>query len=76
MKKKHQRSNARLDAFTRGVIWGMHVAGMKRDQMLDHVRKKDGTKLNLHNLDPVISRKKQTQTGRARTVLLEAAHTN
>ena len=58
MKKKHQRSNARLDAFTRGVIWGMHVAGMKRDQMLDHVRKKDGTKLNLHNLDLVISRKK------------------
>ena len=54
----------------------MHVAGMKRDQMLDHVRKKDGTKLNLHNLDLVISRKKQTQTGRARTVLLEAAHAN
>ena len=52
----------------------MHVAGMKRDQMLEHVRKKDGIKLNLHNLDLVISRKKATPIGRARKVLLEAAH--
>ena len=45
---KAQRNRARLDAFTRGVIWGMHVAGMGREDMLAHVRKKDGSKVVLN----------------------------
>eukprot|EP00973_Karenia_brevis_P091447 12407481-Karenia_brevis.AAC.1 len=56
-KGKVKQSSARLDTWTRGVIWGMHLAGMKREDMLSHVRKKDGCELTLHTLDAVIKTK-------------------
>ena len=40
---KVKPSYSRLDAFARGMIWGMHVAGVPRDEMLKHAAKKDGT---------------------------------
>ena len=49
---------ARLTAFTRGVIWGMYLAGMQRKEMLPYLRKKDGTELSLDTLDHVISMRK------------------
>lgn len=56
-KSTTKQTAARLDTWTRGVIWGMHLAGMKREDMRDHVRKKDGSKLTLHTLDDVIKTK-------------------
>ena len=35
----------------------MHVAGMKRQDMLAHVMKKDGSKLVLNTLDEVIAKR-------------------
>ena len=52
-----KRTFARLDAFTRGQIWGMKLGGMPREEMLEHVWKKDGTELTLHTLDDVIKKK-------------------
>ena len=52
-----KRNFARLDAFTRGQIWGMKLGGMPREEMLEHVWKKDGTELTLHTLDDVIKKK-------------------
>jgi hypothetical protein len=34
-------SYARMDAFMRGAVWGMWKAGVKREDMLQHVTKKD-----------------------------------
>ena len=45
---------ARLDVFTKGVIWGMHLAGMGRTAMLKHLEKKDGTAAKLRCVDGVI----------------------
>ena len=50
-------TSARLDTWTGGVIWGMHLANMKREDMLAHVRKKDGSPLQLHSVDEVIATK-------------------
>ena len=52
-----KRTFARLDTFTRGQIWGMKLGGMPREEMLEHVWKKDGTELTLHTLDDVIKKK-------------------
>jgi hypothetical protein len=53
---KVRTSVARLDAWARGVIWGMHLGQMKRQDMLAHVTKKDGAPLLLHTLDDVIAK--------------------
>ena len=55
--RKRPASRARLDVWTRGVIWGMHLAGMSRQDMLTHVTKKDGSPLELNTLDKVIAKK-------------------
>ena len=57
-KKKSKQSYARLDPFTRGVIWGMHIGEVPRQEMLKHVRKTDGSKLQIANLDQVIAHRK------------------
>ena len=57
--KKSKPTYARLGVFTRGVLWGMHLAGMKRQDMLGHVRKNDGTPLTLNAVDGVIKRKSE-----------------
>ena len=56
---KKPASKARLDPFTRGVIWGMHLGKVKRSEMLTHVQKKDGSPLLLDTLDRVIARKRE-----------------
>lgn len=71
-------SRARLDVFTRGAIWGMHVAGMPREDMLQHVRKVDGSPVTLKLIDKVIASRKEDpewdgtphgeQSGRPRAV--------
>mgnify|MGYP000650708456 CR=1 FL=1 len=52
---KVRTSVARLDAWTRGVICGMHLGQMKRQDMLAHVTKKDGSPWQLHYLDDGIA---------------------
>ena len=64
MKRKLKASRARLDVWTRGVIWGMHLGGMKRSDMLKHVKKKDGSPLRLNTLDTVISKKTESPAWR------------
>ena len=36
------QSRAHLDAFTRGAIWGMRVAGPPRADMAEHIQKPGG----------------------------------
>ena len=52
-KKKPARAGstswARLSIFNKGVVWGMHVAGLKRSDMAAHVQKTDGSKPHLVN---------------------------
>ena len=36
-------SSARLDAFARGAIWGMHCCGASPEEIIDTVTKKDGS---------------------------------
>ena len=55
VRKRPTASRARLDVFTRGVIWGMHVAGLPRAQMQKHVKKTDGAEVPLNAIDTVIS---------------------
>ena len=55
---KRHASRARLHPFTRGVIWGMHIGKVQREEMLKHVQKKDGSPLLLDTLDYTIAKKK------------------
>ena len=52
-------SYARLDVWSRGVIWGMHMAGASREQICDSVWKKDGTPPTVRAVDDVIARKRE-----------------
>ncbi len=49
---------ARLDAFTRGQIWGLRQAGKDRPQIRRLVKKKDGKHPTLRTVDNVLSKKK------------------
>ena len=51
------RTFARLDAFARGAIWGMHCAGSARDEIVDTVTKKDGSAPSLKAVDETIAHK-------------------
>ena len=51
-------SYARLSVFTKGVIWGLHLAGTKREDMTVHLAKTDGSDVGLHAIDYVIAQKK------------------
>jgi transposase len=65
---------ARLNIFNKGVVWGMHVAGLERSDMAAHVQKTDGSKPALHAIDDVVAKKtadpkwegETTHTGRPR----------
>ena len=48
-------THARLDTFARGMIWGMHLAGAPREDILQEVSKKDGTLATLSAVDKVIA---------------------
>ena len=56
--KRKRRSHARLDPFSRGVIWGMHLAKAPREEILQHVVKTDGTVPSMQAVDQVIKHKK------------------
>lgn len=56
--KRKSATHARLDVFTRGMIWGMHLAGMSRDDMQKFVVKKDGSNVPLKTIDKVVASKK------------------
>ena len=59
-KDKDQASNwSRLDVWTRGVIWGMHLGGLQRERMQDYVSKKDGSQVTLNAIDGVITKVKE-----------------
>ena len=57
MRPRAKASSARLDPFTRGVIWGMHLAGACREDIKKHAVKKDGSTPQMNAIDKVISRK-------------------
>ena len=56
--KRAPTSQRHLDAFARGVIWGMHVAGLPRADMPTHIQKPDGSAVPVHVIDKVIAKKK------------------
>ena len=55
--KVHEKSHARLDAFSRGMIWGMHLANVPRADIQRQVAKKDGSQPSLGAIDQVIIHK-------------------
>ena len=50
-------TRARMDAFARGEIWGLHSAGVPREEIRARVVKQDGTAPGLHAIDMVTARK-------------------
>ena len=56
-KAKKKTSRARLVAFTRGVIWGMHIGKVRREDMQKHLQKKEGARPTLDCIDKVIGHK-------------------
>ena len=50
------RSHARLSAFARGVVWGLHVAGWKQSAITKAVRKTDGLVPSDRSVSDAISR--------------------
>jgi hypothetical protein len=56
---KTKVTTARLDAFARGQIWGMHLANAPREQIVEVVQKKDGSAPTLSAVDRVICHKTQ-----------------
>ena len=57
MKAKKKTSRAGLDAFTGGVIWGMHIGKVRREDMQKHLQKKEGARPTLDCIDKVIGHK-------------------
>ena len=47
-------SPARLDVWARGMIWGMHIGRVRREEMLEHLKKKDGTCPQINAIDKVL----------------------
>ena len=56
-KRDGTRSFARLDAFSRGVIWGLHLAKSTREDMCKYALKEDGTSPSQRAVDEVIAHK-------------------
>ena len=52
-------SYARLDVWARGAIWGMSLAGAPHDQIIDAVRKTDGTCPSLRAVGDILARKRE-----------------
>jgi transposase len=61
------KSHARLDAFARGMIWGMHLAKTPRVEIARLVTKTDGTNPVVHAVDLVIARMKADSEWRGET---------
>eukprot|EP00973_Karenia_brevis_P009074 1227904-Karenia_brevis.AAC.1 len=51
-------TTARMDAFARGGIWALHLAGVHREDMVKWIEKKDGTHPQLHAIDQCIAKKR------------------
>ena len=58
LKRCGGQSYARLDAFTRGVIWGLALVSTPRDKICELVTKKDGTAPTKRAVDDVIAKKR------------------
>ena len=56
--KRKSATHARLDMFTRGMIWGMHLAGMSQENMQKFVAKKDGTNVPIKTIEKVVASRK------------------
>ena len=52
------QTQTHLDAFARGVIWGMRLAGMSRADMAEHVQQLDGRAAPVNAIDRVIAKKR------------------
>eukprot|EP00973_Karenia_brevis_P040273 5562885-Karenia_brevis.AAC.1 len=59
IKKSIGKTRARLDVFSRGVVWGMHLAGAARAVIQKTVTKKDNTPPTLKSIDQIISHMKE-----------------
>ena len=57
--RRRAPTTARLDAFARGQIWGLHCAGVPVWQIAAQVAKKDGALVSPRAVDKVISRKRR-----------------
>ena len=64
MGRKRKPTYARLDPFTRGMIWGMHCAGASREAILKDVKKEDGSPVGKTAVDEVIAHMKKDPTWR------------
>ena len=51
-------SSARLDPFTRGVVWGMRAAGASREVIAATVKKKDGSRPSLRAAGGLLAKKR------------------
>lgn len=56
-RKVREKSHARLDAFNRGMVWGMHLVHVPRTDIQEHVKKKDGSTPSLGAIDQIIIHK-------------------
>jgi len=65
---------ARLSIFNKGVVWGMHVAGLKRSDMAAHVQKTDGSKPALHAIDDVVAKKTADPTSSTVSVFAQSTY--
>ena len=57
-RKSKAVSCARLGVFERGMIWGMHLAGTRREDIRKHVAKTDGTDVSVKIIDKVVAKRK------------------
>ena len=49
---------ARMSTWMKGMIWGMKLAGMRREDMLEHIVKTDGSPATVKAIDETIAKKK------------------
>ena len=56
-KTKAATKYARLSTFTKGMIWGMKLAGMERSTILLRITKRDCSKATLKAVDDTIAKK-------------------
>ena len=61
-------SFGRLDAFARGMIWGLYMAGTTRKEIRTQVGKQDGRPVNKRTIDAVIAHKKRAPVWRGADV--------
>ena len=52
-------TTGRMDKFTRGVVWGMSLAGLKPKDIVGKVHKKDGVRPKVRAVQKFIAKKKR-----------------